>query len=73
MYLADLSSNVLLVRVAARNLSVSFEYEKTISCLFLALVFQGSRFLGYDNVLILSSASLLVMAPEVERMTAQKT
>ena len=37
---------MLLVRVVARNLSVSFKYEKTICYLFLALVFLGSRFLG---------------------------
>ena len=43
--LADLSSNGLLVRDAVRNLSVSFEYEKTICRLFLALVFLASRFL----------------------------
>ena len=37
---------MLLVRVTVRNLSVSFEYERTICHLFLALVFLCSRFLG---------------------------
>ena len=37
---------MLIVRVAARNLSVNFEYVKTICRHFIALVFLGSRFLG---------------------------
>ena len=36
----------MLVRVAARKISVSFQYKKTICRIFLALVFLGSRFLG---------------------------